>query len=120
MVQLGRCDLMQRVQLRTCAADDGDAPTTLLSEIFGDAKDCDLLRVNSICDEDARHLLQSETDERLAPSCAFFTMLSFAVCGRSPQLTSTWSDCVRSRGLKSAAMSKREVLYEFDGDAIHA
>ncbi len=95
MFQIGRCDLMQQVQLRKCAADNGDALTTLLSEIFGDAKDCDLLRVNSICDEDARHLLQSETDERLALSCAFFKMISFAGCGRSPQLASTWSRLCR-------------------------
>lgn len=66
---------------RKLSMDNGATLLALLAEMRGDAEDGTLLQLIETCEEVARHLLGAGTDDRLAASYPFLTMLSVAVCG---------------------------------------
>ncbi|AJP73839.1 acyl-CoA dehydrogenase [Sphingomonas hengshuiensis] len=66
---------------RKLTHDGGAALLALLAEMRGDAEHADLLRLIEACEEVTHHLLGAETDDRLAASYPFLTMVSVAVCG---------------------------------------
>ena len=66
---------------RKLTGDGGAALFELTAEMRGDAQDAGLVALIDACDEVARRLLTIETDDRLAASYPFLTMLSVAVCG---------------------------------------
>ncbi|HEX8301273.1 acyl-CoA dehydrogenase [Sphingomonas sp.] len=125
---------------RKLSMDNGATLLALLAEMRGDAEDAELLRLIDACEEVARNLLASETDDRLAASYPFLTMLSIAVCGwlmeqsgriaaRSegdPAFLKMKQAAARfyveqivpeAMGLKAAAMAKAELLYAADAEA---
>ncbi|WP_029936668.1 acyl-CoA dehydrogenase [Sphingomonas sp. UNC305MFCol5.2] len=128
---------------RKLSMDNGGTLFGLLAEMRGDAEDAELLRLIDACEEVARNLLASETDDRLAASYPFLTMLSVAVCGwlmeesgriaaRSegdPAFRKMKQAVARfyvaqivpeAMGLKAAAMAPADVLYSIDADAFAA
>jgi alkylation response protein AidB-like acyl-CoA dehydrogenase len=128
---------------RKLSMDNGGTLFGLLSDMRGDAQDGELLRLIDACEEVARHLLASETDDRLAASYPFLTMLSVAVCGwlmeesgriaaRSegdPAFLGMKAATARfyveqivpeAMGLKAAAMAGAETLYAIDAAAFAA
>ena len=66
---------------RKLAMDNGATLLGLLAEMRGEAGHADLLRLIDACEAATRHLLASPSDDRLAASYPFLTMLSVAVCG---------------------------------------
>ncbi len=66
---------------RKLTGDGGAALFALTGEMRGEARDAGLIALIDACDAVARHLLAAGTDDRLAASCPFLTMLSVAVCG---------------------------------------
>ncbi|MCP3729524.1 acyl-CoA dehydrogenase [Sphingomonas sp. MG17] len=66
---------------RKLTGDGGAALFALTGEIRGQTQDANLIALTDACDEVARHLISAETDDRLAASYPFLTMLSVAVCG---------------------------------------
>ncbi|MDV3458304.1 acyl-CoA dehydrogenase [Sphingomonas sp. HF-S4] len=128
---------------RKLSMDNGGTLFGLLSEMRGDAEDGELLRLIDACEEVGRTLLSAETDDRLAASYPFLTMLSVAVCGwlmeesgriaaRSevdPTFLKMKAAATRfyveqivpeAMGLKAAAMAKADVLYAIDAEAFAA
>ncbi|MDF7775858.1 acyl-CoA dehydrogenase [Sphingomonas sp. AOB5] len=128
---------------RKLSMDNGGTLFGLLDEMRGDAEDDALVNLIAACDEVARNLLSSETDDRLAASYPFLTMLSTAVCGwlmeesgriaaRSegdPAFLKMKQAAARfyveqivpeALGLKAAAMAKADVLYAVDAEAFAA
>jgi alkylation response protein AidB-like acyl-CoA dehydrogenase len=128
---------------RKLSMDNGGALFGLLAEMRGDAEDAELLRLIDACEEVGRHLLGADTDDRLAASYPFLTMLSVAVCGwlmeesgriaaRSegdPVFLKMKTASARfyvaqivpeAMGLKAAAMAKAEILYSIDAEAFAA
>ncbi|WP_213981666.1 acyl-CoA dehydrogenase [Sphingomonas sp. dw_22] len=128
---------------RKLSMDNGGTLLALLAEMRGDAEDAELTRLIDACEEVARNLLASETDDRLAASYPFLTMLSVAVCGwlmetqgriaaRSegdPAFLKMKQAAARfhveqivpeAMGLKAAAMAKAELLYAVDAEAFAA
>ncbi len=128
---------------RKLSTDNGGTLLALLGEMRGDAEDAELVRLVDACQEVARDLLASETDDRLAASYPFLTMLSVAVCGwlmeesgriaaRSegdPVFLGMKQAAARfyveqivpeALGLKAAAMAKAEILYAIDAAAFAA
>ena len=119
---------------RKLTMDNGGTLFALIEEMRGDAEHRELCRLIEACDEVARYLLAAETDDRLAASYPFLTMLSVAVCGwlmeeqgrvavRSegdPHFLKMKAAAARfhveqvvpeATGLKAAAMAKADVLY---------
>ena len=128
---------------RKLSMDNGGTLFGLLSEMRGDAEDAELARLIDACEEVGRHLLSSETDDRLAASYPFLTMLSVAVCGwlmehqgriaaRSggdPAFLKMKAAAARfyveqivseAMGLKAAAMAPADILYSIDAEAFAA
>ncbi|MEI9851141.1 MAG: acyl-CoA dehydrogenase [Sphingomonas sp.] len=66
---------------RKLAQDNGGTLFALLAEMRGDAEDAGLAALIDACEDVTRHLLGADTDDRLAGSYPFLTMLSVAVCG---------------------------------------
>jgi hypothetical protein len=115
----------------------------LLDEMRGDAENRELTRLIEACDQVCRNLLTAETDDRLAASYPFLTMLSVAVCGwlmeeqgrvavRSegdPAFLRMKAAAARfyveqivpeATGLKAAAMAKAELLYAVSAEMFAA
>ena len=128
---------------RKLSMDQGGTLFALLGEMRGDAEHHDLIRLIEACEDVARNLLTSETDDRLAASYPFLTMLSVAVCGwlmeesgriaaRSegdPQFLKMKQAAARfhveqivpeALGLTASAMAKAELLYAVDAEAFAA
>ncbi len=128
---------------RKLSMDNGGTLLGLLAEMREDAEDTGLLNLIDACEEVARNLLASETDDRLAVSYPFLTMLSVAVCGwlmeasgraaaRSegdPAFLKMKQAAARfyveqivpeAMGLKAAAMAKAEMLYAIDAEGFAA
>ncbi len=128
---------------RKLSMDNGGTLLALLAEMRGDAEDGELVRLIDACEEVARNLLASETDDRLAASYPFLTMLSVAVCGwlmeaqgriaaRSegdPAFLKMKQAAARfyveqivpeAMGLKAAAIAKAEMLYAVNAEAFAA
>ncbi|ODP38630.1 acyl-CoA dehydrogenase [Sphingomonas turrisvirgatae] len=66
---------------RKLTGDAGAALFALTGEMRGQAQDVRLIALIAACDEAARRLLSVESDDRLAASYPFLTMLSVATCG---------------------------------------
>jgi len=128
---------------RKLSMDNGGTLLALLAEMRGDAEHHDLICLIDACEEVGRNLLASDTDDRLAASYPFLTMLSVAVCGwlmeesgriaaRSegdPAFLRMKAAAARfyveqivpeAMGLKAAAMARAAVLYAVDADAFAA
>jgi len=128
---------------RKLSMDNGGTLLGLLDEMRGDAEHRELARLIEACDEVARYLLTADTNDRLAASYPFLTMLSVAVCGwlmetqgrvavRSegdPTFLKMKAAAARfyveqivpeAMGLKAAAMAKAELLYAVDAEAFAA
>lgn len=128
---------------RKLSMDNGGALFGLLAEMRGDAEDAELLRLIDTCEEVGRHLLGADTDDRLAASYPFLTMLSVAVCGwlmeesgriaaRSegdPVFLKMKTASARfyvaqivpeAMGLKAAAMAPADMLYSIDAEMFAA
>jgi alkylation response protein AidB-like acyl-CoA dehydrogenase len=128
---------------RKLSMDNGGTLLALLAEMRGDAEDGELIRLIDACEEVARNLLASETDDRLAASYPFLTMLSVAVCGwlmeaqgriaaRSegdPAFLQMKQAATRfyveqivpeAMGLRAAAMARAETLYAVNAEAFAA
>ena len=66
---------------RKLSMDNGGVVLGLIDEMRGKAEDAGLGALIEACDAVARRLLTAETDDRLAASYPFLTMLATAVCG---------------------------------------
>jgi len=125
---------------RKLSMDNGGTLLGLLDEMRGDAENGELTRLIEACDEVTRYLLAADTDDRLAASYPFLTMLSVAVSGwlmeeqgRIAARTGEDSAFLKMKaaaarfyveqvvpeamGLKAAAMAKADVLYSIDAEA---
>jgi alkylation response protein AidB-like acyl-CoA dehydrogenase len=128
---------------RKLSMDNGGTLFGLLADMRGDAEDAGLVRLIEACEEVGRYLLGAETDDRLAASYPFLTMLSVAVCGwlmeaqgrvaaRSegdPVFLKMKAATARfyveqivpeAMGLKASAMARAELLYALDAEAFAA
>ena len=128
---------------RKLSMDNGGTLLGLLDEMRGDAEDRELTRLIEACDDVTRYLLTAETDDRLAASYPFLTMLSVAVCGwlmemqgRIAERTGGESPFLdmkhaaarfyveqivpEAQGLKASAMAKAKALYAVDASAFAA
>ncbi|MEZ0242444.1 MAG: acyl-CoA dehydrogenase, partial [Sphingomonas sp.] len=128
---------------RKLSMDNGGTLLGLLDEMRGDAEDRELTRLIEACDEVTRYLLTADTDDRLAASYPFLTMLSVAVCGwlmetqgRIAERTGGVSPFLdmkhaaarfyveqivpEAMGLKASAMAKAKALYAVDASAFAA
>lgn len=66
---------------RKLTGDGGAALLALTGKMRADVQNAGLIALIDACDEVARHLLTADTDDRLAASSPFLTMLSVATCG---------------------------------------
>ncbi|MGN6374068.1 MAG: acyl-CoA dehydrogenase [Sphingomonas sp.] len=66
---------------RKLAMEGGQVLARLIGEMHGEAEGAALKRLIDACDAVARHMLAADSDDRLAGSYPFLTMLSVAVCG---------------------------------------
>ncbi|MET0307987.1 MAG: acyl-CoA dehydrogenase [Sphingomonas sp.] len=128
---------------RKLSMDNGGTLLALLAEMREDAENDALARLVDVCEEVARNLLASDTDDRLAASTPFLTMLSVAVCGwlmemqgriaargeGDPAFLGMKAATARfyveqlvpeAMGLKAAAMAKADALYAIDAAAFAA
>ena len=128
---------------RKLSMDNGGTLFVLLEDMREAAEGEHLLRLIEDCDEVARHLLSAETDDRLAASYPFLTMLSVAVSGwlmeaqgriaargeGDPTFLGMKKAAARfyceqivpeALGLKAAALTSAEVLYAIDPEAFAA
>jgi alkylation response protein AidB-like acyl-CoA dehydrogenase len=127
---------------RKLSMDNGATLLALLAEMRGDAESGELIRLIDACEEVAGWLLSAETDDRLAASYPFLTMLSVAVCGwlmetsgriaarhegdpffKMKQAAARFyveQIVPEAMGLKAAAMAKAELLYAVDAEAFAA
>ena len=120
---------------RKLGLDNGGVFARLVADMRADAEGAALIALIDACDEVARHLLAAETDDRLAASYPFLTMVSVAVCGwlmeRQGRIASSgdtpflrlkataarfYVDQIvpEALGLKASAMASAEVLYAVD------
>jgi alkylation response protein AidB-like acyl-CoA dehydrogenase len=120
--------------------DGGATLFALLQRMRGDAEDAGLRNLIDACEEVTRHLLAAGTDDRLAASYPFLTMLSVAVCGwlmeqsgriaassegdpaflQMKQVTARFyveQIVPEALGLKAAATAKADILYALDAAA---
>ena len=128
---------------RKLSMDNGGTLFALLAEMRGDAEDGELQRLIDACEDVGRYLLGAETDDRLAASYPFLTMLSVAVCGwlmetegriaaRSegdPMFLQMKAAAARfyveqiapeAMGLKASAMAPAKMLYAVNAEAFTA
>ena len=128
---------------RKLTMDNGATMLGLIAKMRAEVESPVLLQLVDTCDEVARYLLGAETDDRLAASYPFLTMLSVAVCGwlledqgriaaRSegePKFLKMKQTVARfyveqivpeALGLKAAAMAKADVLYAVEAEAFAA
>ncbi|UUL82674.1 acyl-CoA dehydrogenase [Sphingomonas qomolangmaensis] len=128
---------------RKLGMDNGGVFLSHVADMRAEAKDAGLIALIDACEEVGRHLLTADTDDKLAASYPFLTMLSVATCGwlmeRSgtiaagaegdPAFLSLKRAAARfyveqvvpeAQGLKAAAMAKAEVLYALTPEAFAA
>ncbi|UZK69152.1 acyl-CoA dehydrogenase [Sphingomonas sp. S1-29] len=128
---------------RKLGMDNGGVFLAHIADMRAEAKDTGLIALIDACEEVGRHLLTADTDDKLAASYPFLTMLSVATCGwlmeRSgmiaagaegdPAFLSLKRAAARfyveqvvpeAQGLKAAAMAKAEVLYALTPEAFAA
>ncbi len=128
---------------RKLSMDNGATLLALLAEMRGDAEDGTLLQLIEACEEVTRHLLGAGTDDRLAGSYPFLTMLSVAVCGwlmeaqgRAAARSEGHSAFLSMKqaaarfyvaqivpealGLRASAMASAEMLYAVDAETFAA
>jgi hypothetical protein len=119
---------------RKLAFDNGGTVAALIADMRAEAQDAGLVALIDACDEIGRSLLTRDTDDRLAASYPFLTMLATAVCGwlmeRQGRIAATSEGdpaflamktaaarfyveqiVPEAMGLKAAAMAKADVLY---------
>jgi len=119
---------------RKLSFDNGGTFAALIADMHTEAKDAGLVALIDACDEIGRSLLTRDTDDRLAASYPFLTMLATAVCGwlmeRQGRIAATSEGdpaflamkiaaarfyveqiVPEAMGLRAAAMAKAEVLY---------
>ena len=124
---------------RKLSMDNGATLLALLAEMRADAEDPVLLQLVDICEEVGRYLLGADTNDKLAGSYPFLTMLSVAVCGwlmeaqgrvatRSegdPKFLKMKSAAARfyiaqivpeALGLRASAIACADVLYSIDAE----
>jgi 3-(methylthio)propanoyl-CoA dehydrogenase len=128
---------------RKLSMDNGATLFGLLAQMRGDAQDGGLLTLIDACEEVARNLLGSDSDDRLAASYPFLTMFSVAVCGwlmeesgriaarsdgdptflKMKQATARFyveQIVPEALGHKAAALAKADILYAIDAEAFAA
>jgi alkylation response protein AidB-like acyl-CoA dehydrogenase len=128
---------------RKLSMDNGGTLFALIADMRADVQDAGLIALIDACEEVARNLLASETDDRLAASYPFLTMLSTAVCGwlmekqgriageaeGDPAFLAMKRAAARfhveqivpeALGLKAAALAKAELLYAVDAETFAA
>ena len=127
---------------RKLSMDNGGVFARLLADIRTTAAHPRLRALTDACDEAGRHLLTAATDDRLAGSYPFLTMLSVATCGwlmeREGQALDTIEDPLframkaaairfyldqivpEAEGLIAAAMAPADVLYAVEPEAFAA
>jgi hypothetical protein len=128
---------------RKLSMDNGATLLGLLADMRAEAEDAGLRLLIDTCEEVGRNLLGSDTDDRLAASYPFLTMLSVAVCGwlmeKSGRLAAQSDgepDFLKMKqaaarfyveqivpealGLRAAAMAKAAVLYAVEAEAFAA
>ncbi|MFZ5748819.1 MAG: acyl-CoA dehydrogenase [Pseudomonadota bacterium] len=66
---------------RKLSMDNGATLLALIADMRAEVRDAHLLQLVDLCEEVGRQLLAADTDDRLAGSYPFLTMLSVAVCG---------------------------------------
>ena len=124
---------------RKLTGDNGGALSLLIADMRGDAESAELIRLIDACEEVGWYLLAADSDDRLAASYPFLTMLSVAVCGwlmeeqgraavRSegdPAFLKAKAAVTRfyveqivpeAMGLKAAAMAPAAALYAIDAE----
>jgi alkylation response protein AidB-like acyl-CoA dehydrogenase len=125
---------------RKLTGDGGAELARLIDDMRAEVQDKGLNDLVDACEQVARHLLQADTDDRLAASYPFLTMMAVAVCGwlmeRQGRVAAT-SDgdpaflamkrattrfyveqiVPEAMGLKAAAMAKAELLYSVPAEA---
>ena len=85
---------------RKLSMDNGGVVLGLLDEMRGQSEDAGLGALIEACDAVARRLLTADTDDRLAASYPFLTMMATAVCG-----------CLMERQRRAAAASEGDPEY---------
>ncbi len=126
---------------RKLGLDNGGVFARLIADMRGEAQAPGLIALIDACEEVARRLMAAETDDRLAASYPFLTMLSVAVCGwlmeRSGRIAAQGDDpflrmkaaaarfyvdqiVPEALGLKAAATASAEALYAVDAEAFAA
>ncbi|MGK6356385.1 acyl-CoA dehydrogenase [Sphingomonas sp. DT-207] len=128
---------------RKLGMDNGATLLALLAEMRGDAEDPVLLQLVDTCEEVGRYLLGADTDDKLAGSYPFLTMLSVAVCGwlmedqgrvaagsegdpaflRMKQAAARFyvaQIVPEALGLRASAMASADMLYSIDAAAFTA
>jgi alkylation response protein AidB-like acyl-CoA dehydrogenase len=128
---------------RKLGLDNGGVFARLVADMRADAQAPTLVALIDACDEVGRALLGAETDDRLAASYPFLTMLSTAVCGSlmersgriaasaegDPQFLAMKQAAARfyveqivpeAMGLRAAATAKADVLYAVGPEAFAA
>ena len=119
---------------RKLAMDNGGVFLKLVADMRAEAKDAGLIVLINACEEIGRSLMTRDTEDRLAASYPFLTMLSVAVCGwlmerqgriaaaseGDPAFLAMKQAAARfyveqivpeAMGLKAAAMASAELLY---------
>ncbi len=125
---------------RKLAGDDGAALFALTLEMRAQAEDPGLIELIRACEEVAKQLLTATTDDRLAASYPFLTMLSVATCGWLMERQGRIAACAQgdpaflamkqaassfyvrqivpeALGLRAAATANAEILYSINRDA---
>ncbi len=128
---------------RKLGMDNGGVFLSHIADMRAEASDAGLVALVDACEEVGRYLMTADTDDKLAASYPFLTMLSVATCGwlmeRSgkiaaqadgdPAFLSLKRAAARfyveqvvpeAQGLKAAAMAKAEVLYSLAPEAFAA
>ncbi|WP_448501866.1 acyl-CoA dehydrogenase [Sphingomonas sp.] len=128
---------------RKLSMDNGGVFLSHVADMRAEAKDAGLNALIDACEEVGRHLMTADTDDRLAASYPFLTMLSVATCGwlmeRQGRIAATSEGdpaflaqkqavarfyveqlVPEAMGLKPSAMAKAEVLYALTPEAFAA
>jgi len=124
---------------RKLALDNGAAFASLIADLRAEANDPELSALIGACETIGRRLATADTDDRLAASYPFLTMLSVAVCGwlMERQARAAGDDVFgkakratvrfyleqivpEALGLRAAASADASALYAIDAEAFAA
>jgi len=128
---------------RKLTGDGGAELARLIGDMRAEVQDKGLSDLVDACEQVGQHLLQADTDDRLAASYPFLTMMAVAVCGwlmerqgraaathdGDPAFLAMKTATTRfyveqivpeAMGLKAAAMAKAELLYSVPAEAFAA